>query len=839
MITPQPDQPPMPIAANPIARSNVRSIARAAKVSRGANLPAAMDAEAELSRRRSGVMLLSAIAMSAYYGVRLRYDTVLIVVGELLLGVLFVFAICRCFRPADDAKTSRLKQTDKRDAKTTTLGFALVALCVVFPWLLDWVFRASGRGNGSEILMLGSLGWGAVVLAWAANQLRTLSLSVVTSGFLVLFATFISDNSNAVYFVYVWIAFCLWWLLNNHWSTVQCLAASQVKTSPQAKWSYLFLALALVMAATGAAWDRIPVLRKLSTELMPTSGGTSGKDMAARSGVGDGDALVAARKHAASFGAVETDFFLDSEKTSLFDVFSDEFGEPKTKNRVERAQALNPDDVESNEGQFAETNRSAGGNEFSIERDPPRKKDPPEDLYSDSLMFWEGAAGVRLAAQRYSHFDGTRWLRSVDGDEAPEPVELRSIVIEERTWFRPSKSIQNSISPFVGALPEAVKFTRFRSFEIPSRMGTQLWSIDQITLPDFFAYGQDDCLIMPNRTHIPDYTVVRFVNSRVDQERLEGLLRNCAPGTFHRPTQESCQSELAKLAHQYSGSAERGLQQVENVINGVRRDFDFQRAATDGEGASLERFLEDKRGPSYLFATAAALMLDHLGYQTRLVMGFYVAPEHYSAREKSTAILSEDAHVWVEINAGHDYWIPLEPTPGFRKPRWRAGWLYLAQKNWKALTLGTLVSIICIWSCYLLRSFLFASLCRVLSPLLRWLPDRSRLAWLCWMLDIRWLLIGHPRPASTTHRKRFCDGVWGLEPAGQALVLEFLDVADCVRYGDAVKLTSSQRSLTHSILAQIHRIKSPKSRLRAKQNENEHENHVGLRPRNQETDNHD
>lgn len=41
-----------------------------------------------------------------------------------------------------------------------------------------------------------------------------------------------------------------------------------------------------------------------------------------------GNALVAAREHASSFGAVETDVFLDSEKPSLFDIFSDEFGEP-------------------------------------------------------------------------------------------------------------------------------------------------------------------------------------------------------------------------------------------------------------------------------------------------------------------------------------------------------------------------------------------------------------------------------------------------------------------------------------------------------------------------------
>ena len=101
---------------------------------------------------------------------------------------------------------------------------------------------------------------------------------------------------------------------------------------------------------------------------MPTSGETGDKDSAARSGVGNGDALIAARDHASTFGAVETDLFLDSEKPSLFDVFSEEFGEPRKTTRTEKAQALSPNETRSDEGKFAEANRSTGNDAFSTQR---------------------------------------------------------------------------------------------------------------------------------------------------------------------------------------------------------------------------------------------------------------------------------------------------------------------------------------------------------------------------------------------------------------------------------------------------------------------------------------
>jgi hypothetical protein len=769
------------------------------------------DQQAELERRRPGALVMAGLAMLALVAFRLQYDSLTIILAECLVGAAALWVACRGFtspmRQKNESGTSRTR------AFAPPIPLVIVAslLCVVCPFALDPISRQMGAGNGSEIVMLACLAWGGMSLAFTARTVRTLSLSVVATGFLSLFTCFISDFVGAVLFVYAWVAVCLWWLLSNHWSAVECVTASQIQRTPASRWGYLALATGLFMIVTAATWNRVPVLRKLQAEIMPTSGGTSQRDSAARSGVGDGDALVAARKHATSFGAVETDIFLDSEKPSLFDVLSEEFGEPKKKDRVERAQALSPNETDSEEGKFSEANRSSGGSEFSIDRDRPKQRKKLDDLYAESLMYWEGRSGIRLAAQRYAHFDGLNWLPShPDQGEPPAPVSLDSIIIDERTWFRPTgKPIQNSISPFVDSIPEALRFTRFRSPQIPAHPGLQLWSIDQLTMSEFFTYQTDDSLFMPGREHVPDYTVVRFVDSRIDQERVEKLLRNCAPGKSHAASADRCQSKLANLAHEYAGEAERGWEEVHNVIAGLRRNFEYSRVPVHEDKAPLEGLLAERKGPSYLIATAAALMLDHLGYETRLTTGFYVSPNHYDAKERATAILPQDAHTWLEVHAGHGYWIPLEPTTGFREPRFRAGWMYLARQNWKAIALATSGTIVVSVILYSARAFLFMLICRAFAPVLTWLPKRRQVAWLCWMLDVRWSLIGTPRPSAETRRKCLQTHKWNLDSGGFSTLNELVEMADMLRFAKEPSAVDYAPNGSN-VVTYIHRIRTGK-----------------------------
>jgi protein-glutamine gamma-glutamyltransferase len=488
----------------------------------------------DLNRRRGGALLMAAAAMATLIQRRSSYDSGLFIVIELVICAGAIAVASWCYRGGQRSQSGIARW--RRPAVVLLLGLALVG-----PWLLNVVAKSQGYGNGLEIVMLSSLSWVGLMAAGVGTQSRTISLSVVCNGFVALFATLISDSSVATWFAYTWVALCMWWLVGNHWEEINTQVADQLEFSRGLRWSYILLGLAVFSGSVLLLGNRIPVWHKLQAEIMPTSGGTSAKDDAARSGVGNGDTLIAAKRHATSFGAVESDIFLDSEKPSLFDVFSDEFGLPKPKDKVERAQALKPQEDQGADGKSSEANRSTQSNNFSVNRQPPRYKEPPADLVSSALLFWEGEAGAHLAVERFHRFEGQIWTQA-DHSLPLESTYPESIEIEDRTWFyAPGNKFASSLSPYRGAMAEAIKFTRFRSPVIPSRAGGMLWSIDQLTRADFFSYAPDDCLSMVGREHVPDYTVVRFVNGQLDLEKMDQLLRHCSPGTGHRMDSAECQ----------------------------------------------------------------------------------------------------------------------------------------------------------------------------------------------------------------------------------------------------------------------------------------------------------
>src|SRR5690606_22644437 len=104
----------------------------------------------------------------------------------------------------------------------------------------------------------------------------------------------------------------LWLLMARYWERVQRThAASCVKLCLPVRASVLGGVLALtilLVIVVGAAPSSAYVL----TGFMPSSGGNQWSSEFARSGVGDGDAMVAAKENALSFGPVESELFLES-----------------------------------------------------------------------------------------------------------------------------------------------------------------------------------------------------------------------------------------------------------------------------------------------------------------------------------------------------------------------------------------------------------------------------------------------------------------------------------------------------------------------------------------------
>lgn len=300
----------------------------------------------------------------------------------------------------------------------------------------------------------------------------------------------------------------------------------------------------------------------------------------------------------------------------------------------------------------------------------------------------------------------------------------------------------------------ALKTMRYRSSKIPAPLGLQMWHIDKVDQPDFFGLSKDGTLEMPGRLHVPDDTVLRMVATELELSRIEWLAS--LPRTKHETESRStAETQLRALARQWTQDLPRGWGQIRAILEHLKSDFDFVRLDSDKEddAESIDTFVQHSRGSDVLFATAAAVMLDELGYASRFVTGFYASPDRFEPIKAQTAILPSDVHAWLEVEVGLGYWIPIEPTPGFLEPSYRLSlWhrIQYAAPTILRIGLGGIVIGGIIW---FLRIAIFEIVCHFLWYPVRLLGDRQMATWLWRILEWRLQFSGRLRPANHTPRR--------------------------------------------------------------------------------------
>src|SRR5205807_1640324 len=123
-----------------------------------------------------------------------------------------------------------------------------------------------------------------------------------------------------------------------------------------------------------------------------------------------------------------------------------------------------------------------------------------------------------------------------------------------------------------------------------------------------------------------------------------------------------------RLAKRWTDGVPRGWAQAEAVVVALRRGYVHDRSATARAGCTdvvAEFLLRSRRGPDYLFASSAAVLLKSLGHPVRVVSGLYAAPGRYDPRTRHTPVTRDDVHVWVEVRLPDGVWVAIEPTPGY------------------------------------------------------------------------------------------------------------------------------------------------------------------------------
>ncbi|MCA9115448.1 MAG: transglutaminase domain-containing protein [Planctomycetaceae bacterium] len=538
----------------------------------------------------------------------------------------------------------------------------LILLLGAAPFLLNPLDRLlTGEGRPLELLMLAGFRNASLTLAAVALTPALQRTAAALSVFLVLFCVSLGDDPFLLVLLFVFTLSGVGWLMGSYWSTLEGRLADETRHHrPLALFLLLpalaVLAIVLIPHSGRSAIEALP-------GLVPTSGGTGQFSPEARSGVGDGDMLVAGTRQVQSFAPIEDAPFMDSNEAGLYDVFNELYDEPVRPRNQDRSMALPPELMMDIHRHLAKSEQA--GREFStLRKSSGKHRDRIADRTTEALFFVAGRTPLHLRTELRSIFDGIDWYSDSPEPNKP-PLAIRTI--DGKPWLDLSRGIDADIAG--PAESHAVKIARLRTDRIPTPACVTGIHIDLVDQADLFAWAHDGQLRMV-RESIPPQTVIHVASRTIDRRRLEENGPPAAWGElrYRQLPDTSHMTAIRSLAARWTAGLSRGWPQVDAVMSQLRSGYvcdPAQRPPTDCTSPVSHFLFTARRGPDYQFATAAALMLRSLGYSTRIASGFYVRPESYDVRSRHTPVCTDDGHFWVEISLGRDIWIPLEPTPGY------------------------------------------------------------------------------------------------------------------------------------------------------------------------------
>ncbi|MEM1303609.1 MAG: transglutaminase-like domain-containing protein [Planctomycetota bacterium] len=540
----------------------------------------------------------------------------------------------------------------------------LVVLAIVW----DAATRALlGLGDPYEVQLAFTLRNLMLGLVASRHELRTQHFAGLASFFLVLFSFLWAMNTATALLLVAYALVGMWWLLGCYWDGIQGRFAD--KTEQAIPIRPAGAAIAIVILLLLAA---LPVARssKVTTALsgfFPSSGGTRWADDFAQGGVGDGNLMIAAKDDANSFGAVESELFIESKMPSLYDVYNElsETTKPNKKRGRMRAIPLAPTAMKQNHSRLGQ-NQQANREFNTVRNRPPQPRKALRDYKSPALLQVRGRVPLHLGLYTYDLWDGHSLGSSGNADLVARELEVDSA--DGRSWLRLSCFFPEPL--FDRTEQHQVRVINLKTARVPSPPNLTAVHLDQLNDARFFRSAPDGQLEI-DAAAIPQLTVLN-VESRRMPRRSEPDLRRSEPA----PPSD----RLAALAAEWTNGAEPGWAQVAAIRDRLRRDYRLDPAAMAPQDCddAVEHFLfEAKRGPDYLFATSAALLARSLGYEARVCSGLYAHPDNFDRLADLTSIYQEDAHFWVEVftTAGMAFtpdgqsragsWVTLEPSPGY------------------------------------------------------------------------------------------------------------------------------------------------------------------------------
>ena len=559
---------------------------------------------------------------------------------------------------------SRRSGWEDWNARAVSCVLALALLPVLWDLVSRGVFRI---GDPYEVQLAYILRNTMLGLAALLGFSRALGQATLSSFFLVMFGFLWSTGPLAYGLLVTYAIIGAWWLFAVYWDRLGGRFADTSERAIPLRPAGVAVGAFALLSLSGAALVSQTNATAALAGFFPSSGGTQWHDPQAHGGIGDGDQMVAGKDQASSFGPVESELFLESQMPSLYDAFN-EFSDPPPikKKQSRRAIPLAPSQVKLNHQKRGLSQQAK--REFSTVRRTSTRTAKTEDRLSAALLHVKGRTPMHLALETYDEWDGRSLLPC-----EPE-VELGTSLGEAdatgKRWL--NLSLMRPINLFKVGERSQVRVINLKTDRVPTPAGIKRVTLDNLHTASMFTFAADGSLAMAV-DHIPQLTIF---NCHADLRDRESV-----PLVTAAPVAEDERSpRVARLVDEWTRGVPAGWGQVEEVITRLRRDYAHDQEAMVPEEAddSVEHFLfESKRGPDYLFAASAAVMLRSLGYDTRVRSGFYVQPGRYDRVAQATPVLMEDAHFWVEVLTDNGYritkegdshpgvWVTLEPTPGY------------------------------------------------------------------------------------------------------------------------------------------------------------------------------
>lgn len=440
----------------------------------------------------------------------------------------------------------------------------------------------------------------------------------------------------------------------------------------------------------------------------PTSGGVGIGSDTARSGLGEGPDQALGSNDPQSTGFDLGEIFVNSEEPSLYDAFTETFGEPRPPRDGHKLLSLDSSRLKMSAERLEQDLRN--GRTLAIQRQMPSgpKADRKHGVDAILLVKADGPQHLRLAI--YDEYLDGHWfpglfpwtvapLRVLPADAPPPTARADATTDTDRPYVPPPlqrnwlEFLDAPVSPALGGITQTqIRIGNLGGHTLPLGSNTIAFRLGLVDEISWFR-GSGKWLVKLAARPIPPGAVLDLRSRPMDPrlrhrdrpmrntglpvDPVECLIRPWALRlTSHTPDPweqvdaiVSAARNLGQYQRQSPSTPFHPQPTLSHLTTRPAGDANDTLALPDPDTDPVLHFIAHG-GPACAidYASTTALALRSLGFRVRLAAGFYANPDRLDPRSGLIPVTAADAHVWVEIATDDGAWVILEPTPTFLPP---------------------------------------------------------------------------------------------------------------------------------------------------------------------------